>query len=208
MTEPQTEAGLVVTPEALAAAAGVATLTTVQRAAVVEAIRDAQDDVVAYLGVPITPTVRVAHGCYPYVNGWSLPDGDLLIDVVSVTPETYPEDSTQVTGLFTVTYRTGLDAANDPELRPIVRYVRAHALNSPEFTRLWKTATGAQGEIRNVSAEGQSISFTAATLGGGGGKAGSGEPGALPSLASLDRWRVADRRVHQAPTRFGARELW
>jgi hypothetical protein len=146
---------------------------------------------------------------YPFAGGWSFPDEDeTILNVVSVVPEMHDGTPPVPTGLFTVTYRVGLDAANDPALRPIRRYVLAHAMNSPEVVRVWKIATGTKGEVRTLSAEGQSVSFTAPTLGGGGGKAGSGEPGSLPTLASLDRWRLAGRRVYQAPTRYGLREPW
>jgi hypothetical protein len=210
MTEPAPETDLVVTPEQVAAKAGISTMTPAQREIIADAIRDAQADIVGYLGREISPQTRTATAMYPFAGGWSFPDEDETIQsVVSVTPETYAGTSPPVpTGLFTVTYRVGLDAANDPALRPIRRYVLTHAMNSPEVTRVWKIATGTQGEVRTLSAEGQSVTFTAPTLGGGGGKAGSGEPGALPTLASLDRWRLAGRRVYQAPTRYGLREPW
>jgi hypothetical protein len=165
------------------------------RETIIDAILDAQADVVAYLGQPITPTTRTATGVYPYADGWHLPEDDAV--VVSVTAET--DDENTPTGYYTLTYTTGLDAANDPDLRPIRRYVLAHAMNSSAFTDLWRASTGAKGEVKSLSAEGQSVSFAAATLGGGG-DAGSGKPGSMPTLASLDLWRVAGRRVYQAPS--------
>lgn len=193
---------LIIEPEALAKAAGIPLpLDDAQTETITEAILDAQADVVAFLGQPITPETFVQTDCYPYGDAWVLTaHGDTdIVDIVSVAPQTA---GGQPTGYFTVTYTAGLDAANDPALRPIRRYVKAHALNSPEFVRTWKDATGAQGEVRSVTASGQSITLSGATLGGGGGKPGSGEPGALPVLGSLDRWRVAGRRVYQARTRF------
>ena len=177
-------------------------LTASQRQTITEAILDAQADVVAYLGRAITPELRTEEHRWAWEGEeWNLValGDDPLIRVVSAVPETDP-----VTGLpgdyFTVTYLAGLDTRHDPALRTIRRYVALHAMNSPEVTALWKVVTNAKGEIRSVSAEGQSVSWAPATLGGGG-KAGSGEPGALPTLASLDRWRVAGRRVHQGKTR-------
>lgn len=197
---------LVVTPERLAAAAGIDTLTPSHRDIVIDAILDAQADVEAYLGQPILRVPRTETGRYPWADGWNLAGGgDGSVTVTSVTPETAPTTGA-LTGYFTVTYLVGLDAAADPTLRPIVRYVTAHALNSPGFVRLWRTVTSAQGVVKSLSAEGQSVSFDTPTLGGGGGKPGSGEPGSLPTLASLDRWRVAGRRVYQAASRYGAWE--
>lgn len=183
--------------------AGITAPTAEQTQVAVDAILDAQSDVIAYLGRPITPTTYVEPHRYAYYDGWILeaaPD-EPLIGIVSAVPEL---DATgAVTDYFTVTYTAGIDARTDPALEPIRRYVRVHALNSPDFTRMWKTATSAQGEIRSVSAEGQSVTFARANLGAGDTtpKPGSGEPGSLPTLGSLDRWRVAGRRAYQAPTR-------
>lgn len=194
---------LVVSPESVAVKVNIALpLTPERRDIIVESIRDAQADVTGYLGREIVPTAYVEHDRYAYPDGWNLTarGDDPVIRVLSAVPQL---DSAGVpTDYFTVTYLAGLDARTDPTLRPIRRYVTAHALNSPEFTRMWRIATSTKGEVRSVSAEGQSISYAAATLGGGG-SAGSGAPGALPTLASLDRWRVAGRRVHQGATRTG-----
>lgn len=192
---------LVVSPETIANKASMSLpLSAEQRDTITEAILDAQADVEGYLGRPIVPITYVETGRYPAPDGWDLVEhgDDPVLLVLAAIPETDPETS-QPTGYYTITYTAGLDAKHDEVLRPIRRYVAAHALNSPEVTRLW-TSTGGRGEVRSISAEGQSISFGPASLGGGG-SAGSGAPGALPTLASLDRWRLAGRRVHVAKTR-------
>ncbi len=194
---------LIISPEVIAARAGIPLpLTDDQRETLTEAILDAQSDVSAYLGVPLTPEVFVQRDLWPDRDQWTLTaHGDLdIVGVLSADPQMF---AGAPTGYFTVTYAAGLDARNDSLLRPIRRYVRAHAMNSPEVVRAWKVAVNPSGEIRSLSAEGQSVSFTAPTLGGGTGKAGSGEPGTLPTLGSLDQWRVAGRRVHQGPTHYG-----
>lgn len=209
MTDAPDESDLVVPVERVAARLGVTAPTAAQRAVIADAIRDAQADVVAYLGRPITPTTVTETGRWPFAGGWrlDLAGDESEVEYVSVEPEiegTGP--AAYATGYFTVTYRMGLDVANDPALRPILRYVLESALNLPEVLTLYKS-TGAQGELRTVSAEGQSVTFGSATLGGGG-QAGSGAPGALPTLSSLDRWRVAGRRVYQGSSRLGVREGW
>lgn len=198
---PPTGPALVVDVGWLFRKAGITAPTDAQTQVAVDAILEAQSDVIAYLGRPITPTMYVEPHRYAYYDGWILeaaPD-EPLIEIVSAVPELGPTGAP--TDYFTVTYTAGIDARTDPSLEPIRRYVRVHALNSPDFTRMWKVATKAEGEVRSLSAEGQSVSFAPATLGGGGGKPGSGEPGSLPTLGSLDRWRVAGRRAYQAPTR-------
>lgn len=199
------DADLVVTPEQVALKARIPTpLSAESRAVIADAIRDAQADVAAYLGRDsLTPIERVETGLFPFGDEWDLRGlgDDDLIRVVSAVPETF--NGVQ-TGYFTVTYLCGIDALNDPGLHAIRRYVKAHAMNSPDVVTLWKTVTKAAGEVRSVSAEGQSVSFAAPTLSGSattGTKPGDLTPGSLPTLASLDRWRLAGRRVYQAPTR-------
>jgi hypothetical protein len=55
--------------------------------------------------------------------------------------------------------------------------------------------------------DGQSVTYANAYASGAGAP-GSGAPGALPTLKSCDRWRIAGRRVHQRPTSYGAYEPW
>lgn len=192
---------LVVSPETLAKKAKIPLpLSEEDREQIIECIRDAQADVAGYLGRAIMPTTYTETGRSDFGGQWDLtPLDDPIIDVVSAVPE---ESEGQPTGWFTITYIAGLNAKDDPALRPILRYVTAHAMNSPEFVLLWKTATSAKGDIKSTTTEGQSISYDKATLGGGG-AAGSGAPGALPALASLDFWRrrsVFQRKtVHREP---------
>lgn len=195
---------LVVSPETVAVKARIPLpLTDEQRDTLTEAILDAQADVEAYLGQSPVPVLHTQTDAYAYPDGWDLTvHGDAqVLRVVSAVPVL--DVAGDPTDYFTVTYYAGIDARTDPELRAIRRFVVAHAMNSPEVTDLWKVATSTKGEIRSVSAEGQSVSWSPATLGGGG-AAGSGAPGALPTLASLDRWRLAGRRVYQGRTRAGS----
>jgi hypothetical protein len=193
----------VVTPEALATRAGITTpLTAGQREMVRDAILAAQSDVYSYLGREIMPVTHVETGRWAYESGWEFDTlgDDPLIAVVSAVAEV-DVVSGLPTGYFTLTYTCGINVRDDPTYYPIKRYVIAHALYSPEFTTLWKTSTNAKGEVKSLSAEGQSVSFEEATLSGNtttGTKPGDLTPGTLPTLASLDRWRVAGRRVHQA----------
>lgn len=194
---------LVVTPETIAARAKIPLpLAPDDRDVIRDAILDAQADVVAYLGRPITPTTYVERDRYAWPQGWDLvsaPD-EPLIDVVSAVPQL--DTYNAPTGYFTVTYVAGIDAKHDAALSPIRRFVKAHALRSGDVELLWKRVVQPAGTIKNVSAEGQSVTYDTPTLGGsneGTAKgAGSGAPGSLPTLASLDRWRLAGRRVHVA----------
>jgi hypothetical protein len=201
---PADEARLVVQPEELAERIEIPVpLTAEHRRVLTDALLDAQTDVEGYLGRPVVPSL------YTEADRWSYDDvnfnltmlGDEpLVRIVDVTAQVYDG---VLSGYYTVQYLAGIDARTDPVLRPIRRYILLHALNSPEVGRLWKQVTKAKGEVRSVSAEGQSVSFAAATLSGTaatGTKPGDGTPGTLPTLESLDRWRVAGRRVHQAPT--------
>lgn len=75
-------------------------------------------------------------------------------------------------------------------------------MNNPTLLAYLVRTGGGRGEIKsvNVSTEGQAKSVTYSSLSyGGGGDAGSGVPGALPSITTLDTWRKRNRRVHQAP---------
>jgi hypothetical protein len=162
------------------------------------AIQEAQFDVEAYLGRPITPTVYVEYGLWPIQGDiwWSLCHAP-LIEVLSSVAETIDG---QATGTFTVTYTAGLDAANDPQLAPIRRYVAAAAMASPMMIDAWRATRSDGGRVvSSLSTEGQSVSFKyASPLDSSG--AGSGTatwPGSPPRLDSLDRWRLAGRRVFQ-----------
>lgn len=167
------------------------------RAALDAAIRDATADVTAYLGRPPTPRYVTETHVRPLFDGrWDVHEWPVLT-VLSAVEETatdgYP------LGTYTVTYLAGLDAANDPELEPIRRYITAAVENSPRVLTLWRAAAGAAARVvTSLSVEGQTVGYTAATLGGGG-DPGSGAPGALPKIESLSRWKVRGRRAFQRP---------
>lgn len=156
-------------------------------------IEDAVADVEGYLGRPITPVQISESGLWPTLSGWDLKERPRRI--VATTPEMVEG---QPSGRFTVIYETGLDWRTDQDLSAIRRYVMAAAENHPTAIRLWQAETGARGPIKSVSTEGQSVTYGDVSRGGGG-AAGSGNPGSLPTLASLERWRM--RTVHQGPTR-------
>lgn len=201
---PEPDPRLVVQPEEVADEAGIPLpLSERDRKIVVGAILDAQADVDGYLGQSPLPTTLVQRGVWDFGGTWDLARFTDL-DVIRVLSSEPEMDSDGVaTGTFTITYLAGIDARED-EYRPIRRFIVAHAKNSPEFTTVWQRLTKTRGAVKTVSAEGQSVSFGTATLGGGG-AAGSGAAGSLPTMASMDRWRVAGRRVHQGATHFGER---
>jgi choline dehydrogenase-like flavoprotein len=191
---------LVVSPETLAVKLGVPLpLTAEQRAALIDALLDAQTDVRAYLGRPILPQVVTERRSWP-PGGWLFVEQPVL-EVLTET-EVLDENS-QPTGYWDVTYLAGLDARSDERLRPIRRVVLAQAAQQDAAVRLWSTAgagaatdgTGAK-RVRSVSAEGQSVSYTYATpdSGGGGDKGGVGGP---VRWSSIDSWRQRGRRVFQ-----------
>lgn len=167
-----------------------------------EAILDAQADVEGYLNRPIVPQVRTLEHQHPYVitgggwlGGWIeydalstrwRQDHDVL-SVLSVTPEVRPDDGFP-TGLLTISYLAGLDARNDPELRPILRYVTAAARNDPAVLDVWSAVTKPRGQLTSVSTDGQTASFSSPWHGQGT-TPGSGAPGALPLISSLFPWK-------------------
>ncbi len=163
------------------------------RQAIEDAIGDAQGDVEAHLGRPVVPIEATESNLYAHPDGWQLKERP-VIRILSVVADTTPEGA--LTGNFTVTYLYGLDAANAPLLRPIRNYIARHAAALVRQSPAATTAKIARG-IRSVNVEGQGITYSdtvgAARETGG----GSGEIGALPTLASLDRWRLAGRRVFQ-----------
>jgi hypothetical protein len=172
-------------------------LTEDVRWAIDQAIWDAQADVEAYLGQPVTPTTFIETGLVAWPGGWQLTNAP-LISIVAVTAETDP-DSGVPTGLYTVEYTAGIDAINDPTLAPIRRYVIAHAKYSPEVQLLLAEESPAPARrVASLTAEGQSVTYEADPDTDS--QPGSGAPGALPLLSSLDRWRIAGRRVFQRPT--------
>lgn len=196
------EPPLVVSADVIAERAGVA-LDAATRPVIERAVRDVQDDVEAHLGRVITPVTYTEDGLVrpPPGGDWDLQRYP-LVEIVTVTAET--DDAGQQTGLFTVTYRAGLDARADRDLRPILRYVTAHALAQPELARLWRADQPDGGRrATSLSVEGQSASYEYLTPAGTTAAGRRDTGGGLPTLESLDRWRIAGRRVFQRRGRPG-----
>ncbi|MGR6924562.1 hypothetical protein ACU635_60815 [[Actinomadura] parvosata] len=104
---------LVVSPEKVAARAGLTLpLTEEQRETVAEAIGDAFGDVAVYLGMPPLPVTWVQRGARGDGRGeWRLAF-DPVIEVLSLVAETGPDG--ELTGLYTITYRAGLNPQENP----------------------------------------------------------------------------------------------
>ncbi|MFI6634281.1 hypothetical protein ACIBI7_35830 [Nonomuraea fuscirosea] len=184
---------LAVTPEKVALRAGLKLpLTEEQRETVAEAISDAFGDVAAYLGKPPLPVTLVQRGARgDGRGGWRLAF-DPVIEVLSAVAETGPDG--ELTGLYTITYRAGLNPAENPVYgKALTRYVRAAAAAAPEVRRVVQRDAPDTRLIKAASVEGQSVTYEDA----GGGAAGSGAAGAPPSLDSLKRWKR--RGVNQEP---------
>jgi hypothetical protein len=186
LPDPDTVADdLCVDPEAVARAIGLSygSLNSDQQETIADSIRDAQADVEAFLGRPIIPIQFTDTDVAPSGDRWELAEQPVQ-DILTITPILIDN---QPTGMYDVTYMAGLDARTDGNLGPIRRYVSAHAAASPMVTRL---SSGGR-QITSVSVDGQSITYSDS------GAAGSGAPGSLPNITSLNRWRVAGRRVFQ-----------
>lgn len=173
-------------------------LDDTSEAIITDAILSAQAEVEGYLGRNITPMQFIQRGAIAYADGWHLSEPKVLT-VDLVVPEVDPIDGSP-TGRYTVTYTAGIDARS-AQYGVIQRYVYNAALGDPEVARLWQAKQGAAAKReRNVSVEGQSISYDYLTPTGVE-RAGSGGGSAAPTLASMDRWRLAGRRVFQRPGR-------
>lgn len=188
VTDPRT---LAVDPDALARRLGIATpvVDPPLRQRLLDAIADAQADVEGYLGRVVTPIQVTDTGRYEYADGWRLSQHP-VVEIVSVTPETGPSGPT---GSFTVVYLAGLDAANDPQLTPIRRYILAQASEADAVRALMPDPQLGR-RVTSLSAEGQSVSYEAGNRGGGT-SLETAHAGDSPALASLDRWKLAGRRV-------------
>lgn len=179
--------------ETLAVPLGLAMpLSTQHRNIVADAIEDAQADVEAELNRPIIPTSQTVPGCFPVI-GYDLFDArawphllDLFDDEFTVTAADLSPD-----GTYSVECKVGIDGAATPA---IARFVKAHALQAirnggliPEVKRV----------IKNVSAEGQSVSYDT-------GSVAEGAAGALPSMKSLraHKRRSAYRRPNAPAARW------
>lgn len=161
-----------------------------------QALIDAQSDLEAYLGRPVTPQTFTETGLirFPEPDPWQLANYP-VVAITTVTPETHLDG--QPTGRFTVTYVAGLDGADDPELEPLRRFVRTHAIYSPDIRALYRRLAPEQArQVASLSVEGQAVTYTDTFAASG----QPGAPGTLPTLASCDRWRIAGRRVFQRRT--------
>ncbi len=168
-----------------------------------EAIADRQAVVESYLGIPVTPVEFTESGLWPLMQGWDLAN-EPVVAITSTVAEL--NDASLPTGRFTITYTAGLDGANGVQYAPIRRWVLAHAAASVEVRRMLRAVSPATGRvIKSLSAEGQSVSYDD-DLAQAGGASVTGQLAAatdglgLPTLASLDRWRRANRRSYSRPT--------
>lgn len=162
-----------------------------------QALTDAQADLEAYLGRPVTPQIFTDTGMLPVGGQYRLKHSPVL-EIVSTTAETGPDGTP--TGYFTVVYTAGLDGVNDPALEPIRRFVRTHAIFSPELQALFRRLV--PGEARRVTSlgvEGQNVTY-ADTYTVDAQATAEGVAGALPKFSTCDRWRRARRRIVQGRT--------
>lgn len=173
--EPQ----LLVTVETVAGYLGMdaTALTEVQQQTIEDAILDAQGDVAEYLNRPLFPTRVVLPGVSPSSGYYPVTDWRAWLHVT----REYEDDITVVTavleadGTYTLTFDVGIDAST---IRAIVRYVREAAIES---ARQRTEVLGERRRVRTYSAEGQSVTFDAAST-------QPATPGAAPTLQSLDGW--------------------
>ena len=162
------------------------------------AIIDAQADVVAYLGQPVTPTTTSVQVAYGDNIDHVLRDYTYVRDVAYTADPALP-------GYTTVTFVHGIDLARD-EFAPIARYLRYAVLNDPTIIRLWQDLPGAKFKrIRSASTEGQNVTYDFMGPDGRVSPTGQAVRAAAadavdsgPSLSSLDYWRIAGRRISQA----------
>lgn len=166
-----------------------------------QAIGDAQSDLEAYLGRPVSKGTYTQEHLFRYCNGYELTYFPVH-EVISETPEEY--DGGQPTGRYTVVYVAGLDGKADPELEPIRRFIKMHAMYSPMVQAMFRRlAPEAARRAQSLSVEGQSVTY-ADTYATDAQASALGLPGGLPAMKSCARWKIAGRLVHQAPTRVDA----
>lgn len=180
-----------------------------------EAIRSAQADVVQYLGRPVVPLTYTETGLLPSIRGWHLKNYPVH-KIVSWTAETGPDS--RPSGRYTVTYIAGLDTVNDPDLFPIVRFIKLHACYDPFAQVLFRERRpDIATRVTSGSTDGQSATVTDALPA----PANSGRmstpaavnaqmslPGSPPTLQTLDKWRIGKRRVYQRPRVIGSAAPW
>ncbi|MFJ9416734.1 hypothetical protein ACIRPT_21430 [Streptomyces sp. NPDC101227] len=167
--------GLVGSPEAVADALGVPLpLTSAQRGAYEEEIRNAQADVAAYLNRTLVPTATTLRGVTPCwtdalddIEAWPVHLDDIA-EVVSYRAN--PD------GTYDVDLLVGLNGAQE---ETVVRYIVAHAAES--VRQRPDQSVGPARRVSSVSAEGQSISYDSAPV--------AGQAGSLPTIDSLKRLR-------------------
>ncbi|MCX5070821.1 hypothetical protein OOJ91_33795 [Micromonospora lupini] len=189
MTAPS-EPALVVDVGEVARRAGLAPDDDNVVAAVTDAIRDATADAEAYLGYPLVPLSRTETGLEPGWDGtWPLGE-DPVASIVQVTAEL--DAHLQPTGLYTVEYLWGRDS-REPEYGPIRRWITASAAYAHPSVRLLADAGGQRRRVKSVSAEGQSVSYESSPPTAGAPTAG------VPPMSTMDRWRLAGRRVYTRP---------
>lgn len=178
---------LVVTVADVALRAGLDAADPAAAAVVELAIRDATADAESYLGRLVSPQRITEHHLAPGPSGWPLSVEPVIV-IESVTAEL--DGAGQPTGLYTVTYQAGLDARL-PEYGAIRRWIAASAAYAhPAVRRLGGTAGRT---VQSVSAEGQSVSYTAPPDEDRTPTAG------VPDMATMDFWRVAGRRAYMRP---------
>lgn len=213
MTTPNPEPVLVVTVAEVARRTGLNADDDTVRDVITTAILDAQAAVTAYLGQPITPQTYTDEHRAQVPGPWHLLHHPVL-EVLEVVAEV--DAGGAATGLYAVTYRAGLDAAGDPALDPIRRYVAQHASLDENVLRLVrKSDPGWDRRTSSVTVEGQSVSYEtirAADTGAGSSSRRSGvasvAPGAPMTMQMLDYWRVAGRRTSSGdPARRARRRL-
>lgn len=159
------------------------------KARIEDAIMDAQTKVETHLGRPLVATETTITSLYPDVTyplndhrAWPqaktfLDDRYRVADAVPVLAEP---------GTYNVTFKVGLDVANDPDLNIIRRFLLIDAAENltadPLFTAVKRVPS-------SVSAGGQSVSYTTPK---------GADPGGAITLKSLNRWkrRPIARAVH------------
>jgi hypothetical protein len=161
-----------------------------------KAIRRVTADVVAYLGQPVQPTQYTEHHRPPAWDRESLTWGyDLtyapLVEVVSAVAEV--DQDQDETGLFTVTYIAGIDAAETPYAAIRQYILRASAYADPVVVRL-TLAASLPRDVKSVSADGQSVTFADRPQVS---KSTSAE--GVPAMETMDEWRVRGRTAYTRP---------
>ena len=165
-------------------------LTPEMQSYIEEHIEDAEGDVQGYLRRPLTARTETLEGLLPRPGG-DLDDWKTWPQAVAqfddhVTVDSYVVNAEDAEA-FDVTFKVGLDVANDPELRPIKRWVIAAACealrNAPEFAE-----AEVARRVRTVSADGQSVTYDTPSQSGGS-DGGGRLPGAPPPIDTLSQWR-------------------